>query len=78
VYELQFIQLNIESEVNFMDSNGFCPFCNGQCRSDCVFRMQAYISSANGLTKCLIATKLSDINTYQSDQLTEISNKIEE
>lgn len=62
-----------------MEKN-FCPFINGTCRDDCVFKMRCKATtslSMVGLTDCLIASKLADINEYQSDQLTEIQQEIE-
>lgn len=53
----------------------FCPFIKDSCRKDCVFFRKLAISGGD-VTNCLIAGKLDAINDYQSDQLTEISQKI--
>lgn len=45
----------------------FCPFINGECRTDCVFRRKK-VSSENGVTECqLVATSSS--SEYLSDIL---------
>lgn len=45
----------------------FCPFINGECRTDCVFRRRK-VSSENGVTECqLVATSSS--SEYLSDIL---------
>ncbi|MBP1562074.1 MAG: hypothetical protein J6C96_12645 [Oscillospiraceae bacterium] len=36
--------------------NTFCPFINGECRSDCVFRLVRKVGEENGLTICQLAT----------------------
>lgn len=36
--------------------NTFCPFINGECRSDCVFRLEHKTATENGLTVCQLAT----------------------
>jgi len=61
-----------------MEKN-FCPFINGSCRSDCVFKMRCNTvtpAGSVGFTSCIIASKLADINEYQSDQLSEIQREI--
>jgi len=63
-----------------MEKN-FCPFINGSCRSDCVFKMRCNTvtpAGSVGLTSCIIASKLADINEYQRDQLTEIEQRVAE
>lgn len=57
--------------------NNFCPFVNGTCKANCVFKTHS-TSTSRGLSECLIAIKLDDINGYQHDQLTEIKQKIAE
>lgn len=56
--------------------NNFCPFINGQCRPDCKFKSHnTTISSGESkISDCLIVIKLDEINGYQYDQLTDISN----
>lgn len=53
----------------------FCPFINGECRSDCMFRANKTATKA-GTSCCTIAIKLSDINEDQHDQLTEIQQQL--
>ena len=52
-----------------MNNNTFCPFVNGECRSDCMFNIGHLVAVDRGTSKCLIAVKLSGINEYQQDQL---------
>jgi len=49
----------------------YCPFANGLCHNDCVFKINK-TSTTHGISDCLIAVKLDDINGYQHDDLTEI------
>lgn len=34
----------------------FCPFINGECRSDCVFHLDHKVGEENGETACQLAT----------------------
>ena len=34
----------------------FCPFINGECRSDCVFRLEHTVGEENGKTVCQLVT----------------------
>jgi len=52
----------------------FCPFINGSCRSDCTFKIRT-TSTAHGMSDCLIAAKLEDINGNQCSQLMQIFSK---
>lgn len=54
----------------------FCPFVNGQCRDDCVFRC-GNVLIGRDLVNCLIAVKISDINELQSDELDLILKALE-
>lgn len=36
-------------------NNSFCPFINGQCREDCVFRLQRKVETENGTAICQLA-----------------------
>jgi len=56
-------------------NNNFCPFVNGTCKANCVFKTHS-TSTTRGTSTCLIAIKLDDINGYQSDQMTEIFHEI--
>lgn len=50
----------------------YCPFVNGLCRDDCVFKCH-YVATSDGVVyNCLIAVKLTDINGMQHDDLTAI------
>lgn len=60
-----------------MNNNTFCPFVNGECRSDCMFNIGHLVATDRGTSKCLIAVKLSGINEYQQDQLTDIQNSLD-
>lgn len=51
------------------NTKNHCPFINNTCREDCIFRTKSKIATGDGIFNCLIAAKLSDINEYQSDQL---------
>ena len=57
------------------NAKNHCPFINGSCRDDCVFKCNK-IATGRDIYSCLIAVKLSEINEYQSDQLTEIAQSI--
>lgn len=59
-----------------MSEKNFCPFIKGECRTDCTFRCSKVLIS-QGITTCLIASKLDCINEMISDQLTSIENLIE-
>ncbi len=52
----------------------YCPFINGQCRTNCTFHTHN-IATSSGITVCLIFAKLDDINECQHDDLAEILNK---
>lgn len=54
----------------------YCPFVNGNCRSDCTFKT-VNTSASHGILSCLIAIKLDQINEFQSDQLTELKNHLD-
>lgn len=54
------------------NAKNHCPFINGSCRDDCVFKCNN-VASGRGIYSCLIAVKLDDINEHQSDQLNEIT-----
>ncbi len=49
----------------------FCPFINGICRDDCVFKYHK-VANQTGIHDCLIAIKLTDINEMQHDDLSAI------
>ena len=57
-----------------MNNNTFCPFVNGECRSDCMFNIGHLVAVERGTSKCLIAVNLSCIENY----LEEINNKTSE
>lgn len=61
-----------------MENNTFCPFVNGTCKSNCMFHAKSMIATPNGITSCLIAAKLEEINEYQHDDLNDIRRAIEE
>lgn len=44
-----------------------CPFINGQCREDCVFRLKRKVASENGTTVCRLV-----ISTETSEHLCDI------
>lgn len=50
--------------------NTFCPFINGECRSDCVFRLEHKTATENGLTVCQLATS-STISEHLCDILVD-------
>lgn len=54
----------------------FCPFIKDTCREDCTFRCRN-VTTSQGITTCLIASKLDCINEMMSDQLTSIEQAIE-
>lgn len=54
-----------------MDKKTFCPFINGNCTDKCVFSTHN-IACSNGITNCLIVSKLDSINDYQYELLTDI------
>jgi hypothetical protein len=51
----------------------YCPFINGPCRNDCVFKTNG-VAVRDTIYSCLIAIKLNDINEMQHDDLSEIWN----
>lgn len=59
----------------------FCPFVQGPCNSECVFRCRPCASSQSMIkpsTTCLIVKKLDAANDMQQDQLSEILTAIEQ
>jgi len=65
------------NEVIKLDKT-FCPFVNGECRKDCVFRKSSLAQSINGgFSSCGIAVGLANINDRQSDELQEILRAVE-
>lgn len=59
----------------------FCPFIQGECNSNCVFRCRPCAVSQSMMqpsTECLIAKKLDYLNDMQQDQLSEILSSLEE
>jgi hypothetical protein len=59
-----------------MEFEKFCPFIGGRCRDDCTFHCSPKTYS-EGITVCLLTTKIDAINEAQKDQLSEISQEIE-
>lgn len=45
----------------------FCPFINGECRSDCVFRIRSRSADTGELTECLLVASISS-----NDELCDI------
>ena len=37
----------------------FCPFINGECRSDCVFHIRKRAVDAEKITECLLVAGIS-------------------
>ena len=50
----------------------YCPFINGICRNDCVFKTRNVAAPHGAVYNCLIAVKLTDINEMQHDDLSAI------
>lgn len=53
----------------------FCPFINGLCRDDCVFKWRN-VAIDRRISNCLIAVKLSEISDIQHDVLSEILQEV--
>lgn len=45
----------------------FCPFINGECRSDCVFHIRRQAVDADRITECLLVAGISS-----NDELCDI------
>ena len=55
-----------------------CPFLNEPCREECMFHCNHLISTTHvGLSPCLIAVKLDQINEYNHDDLVNVVAAIE-
>ena len=50
----------------------FCPFVNGICRDDCVFKKKDLFIRDEGVYSCLIATRLLRTNDILHNDLTAI------
>lgn len=50
-----------------------CPFLKENCNTNCVFHTHN-IATPDGITNCLIVSKLNSINDYEYEQLNDISN----
>ena len=56
----------------------YCPFINGLCRDDCVFKCCIVVTDEGALYNCLIAIKLIDISGMQHDDLMMILKQLKE
>lgn len=70
------LMLYRKGETNMKNINKYCPFVNGDCKDNCVFKTFNTVISHSETKSCLIAIKLDDINGYQQDQLTEIEHDL--
>lgn len=53
----------------------FCPFIKDECRVDCVFRCMPRAASPSMMhdtLTCVLASRISEMNTEQQDQLNEL------
>ena len=53
----------------------FCPLIKGECREDYVLHCHS-TATPKGVSNCLLAIKLQDINGNEHDDLTEILHTI--
>lgn len=57
----------------------FCPFVNGECREDCVFRCKHEEPNSQltqSPTKCLLVKRMNSLNYMQESQLNDILEAI--
>ena len=57
----------------------FCPFIKDECRADCVFRCRPRAASSSMMQDtltCVLASRISEMNTEQQDQLNELIDSV--
>lgn len=57
----------------------FCPFIQGECNRDCVFRCRPKAASRemeHDTLTCILAARFHTMNTEQHDQLSELIDRV--
>lgn len=58
----------------------YCPFVNGECRNDCVFRCRPRATTQSMVqetTTCVLASRIAELNDKQADQLDNLIRAVE-